>query len=106
MRFSNHENKTMYDFVAKSYFEKFNKIISKVNERLEKYLAEPNDENVHDVRTAIRRLDAAWKILPKKTKHKKIEKFVTQYKKFFKINSEIRDFDIIKQKLAASDFKN
>jgi len=91
----------MYNFNPENYFEKFNKILNKSNERLEKYLEDPNEENVHDVRTSIRRLDAAWKILPKKIRYdKKISKFVTLRKEFFKINSQIRDFDIIKQKIA------
>jgi CHAD domain-containing protein len=90
----------MYDFVPKIYFEKFSKIIAKSDERLEKYLTDPSEENVHDVRTSIRRLDAAWKVLPKKIRQKKkIAKFVTLRKEFFKINSQIRDFDIIRQKL-------
>lgn len=90
----------MYDFVPKDYFEKFDKIIAKSNERLEKYLTDPNAENVHDVRTSIRRLDAAYKILPKKLKQRqKILRFVKLRKEFFKINSEIRDWDIIKQNL-------
>ena len=97
----------MYDFVSKAYFEKFSKIIAKSDERLEKYLADPNEENVHDVRTSIRRLDAAWKILPKKIRQKKkIAKFVALRKEFFKINSQIRDYDIIRQKLAAHTSDN
>lgn len=90
----------MYDFVPKDYFEKFDKIIARSNERLTEYLADPNEENVHDVRTSIRRLDAAYKILPKKIKRKeKILQFIKLRKEFFKINSEIRDWDIIKQNL-------
>lgn len=89
----------MYNFIAHNYFEKFDKLILKSNERLEKYLADPNEENVHDVRTSIRRLDAAWKVLPKKLKGQKSTKFILLRKEFFKINSDIRDFDIIKQKL-------
>lgn len=92
----------MYNFVPKDYFEKFDKIIAKSNERLGKYLTDPNEENVHDVRTSIRRLDAAYKILPKKIKQKeKTVRFIKLRKEFFKINSEIRDWDIIKQNLAS-----
>lgn len=89
----------MYEFIAQNYFEKFDRLVAKSNERLEKYLADQNAENVHDVRTSIRRLDAAWKVLPKKFKNSTSTKFITLRKEFFKINSSIRDFDIIKQKL-------
>lgn len=90
----------MYDFVPKDYFEKFDKIITRSNERLAEYLVDPNEENVHNVRTSIRRLDAACKILPKKIKQgQKILRFIRLRKEFFKINSEIRDWDIIKQNL-------
>lgn len=91
----------MYEFVPKDYFEKFDKIIAKSNERLAKYLTDPNEENIHDVRTSIRRLDAAYKVLPKKIKQKeKILRFIKLRKEFFKINSEIRDWDIIRQNLS------
>lgn len=89
----------MYNFIAHDYFEKFEKLVAKSNERLEKYLAMPSEENVHDIRTSIRRLDAAWRVLPKKFKGQKATKFINLRKEFFKFNSEIRDFDIIKQKL-------
>jgi CHAD domain-containing protein len=96
----------MYNFTTQHYFEKFEKLIIKSNERLEKYLEDPNEENVHDVRTSIRRLDAAWKVLPKKFKSQKAAKFVLLRKEFFKINSDIRDFDIIRQKLEPHSSEN
>lgn len=89
----------MYNFIAQDYFEKFNKLVIKSNERLERYLEKPTEENVHDVRTSIRRLDAAWKTIPKKFKESRATKFITLRKEFFRINSKIRDYDIIKQKL-------
>jgi CHAD domain-containing protein len=97
----------MYEFVPKDYFEKFDKIITRSNERLSKYQTDPNEENVHNVRTAIRRLDAAYKILPKKIKQRQeILRFIRLRKEFFKINSEIRDWDIIKQNLSPYSSEN
>lgn len=90
----------MYRFESKNYFEILSATIQKVSDRLEKYLQEPNEENVHNVRTAIRRLESAWIILPRKVRQKrKVKKFVLAHKKFFKTNSQIRDFDIIQQRL-------
>lgn len=91
-----------YQLESKNYFKTLNDIVQKVENRLEKYLQEPNEENVHDVRTSIRRLEAAWGILPKKVRQKrKVERFVRFHRKFFKINSVIRDFDIIQQRLSS-----
>lgn len=92
----------MHEFKKEHYFEQFNKHLTRTTERLLAYTQDPNEENVHDVRTSIRRLDAAFKILPKKTKQKtKIRKFMSEIKKFFKTNNQIRDFDIISQRLAS-----
>ena len=92
----------MHEFKTEYYFEQFNKNMTKTSERLSAYLQDPNEKNVHDVRTSIRRLDAVFKILPKKTRRKtKMKKFASELKKFFKTNNQIRDFDIISQKLIA-----
>jgi len=90
----------MHEFRKEHYFEQFNKYLTKTNERLSAYVQDPNEENVHNIRTSIRRLDAAFKILSKKTKKKtKLRKFMLEIRGFFKTNDQIRDFDIISQKL-------
>lgn len=90
----------MHEFKTEYYFEQFNKNLTRVSERLSAYIQDPNEKNVHDVRTSIRRLDATFKILPKKTRQKtKIKKFTSELRKFFRTNNQIRDFDIISQKL-------
>ena len=90
----------MHEFKEEYYFEQLNKYMTKTTERLSAYVQDPNEKNVHDVRTSIRRLDAAFKILPKKIRKKaKLRKFMLEIKKFFKTNNQIRDFDIISQKL-------
>jgi CHAD domain-containing protein len=74
--------------------------LQKVNNRINKYLKKPNAKQIHDVRTAIRRLDATFSTLPKKYRNgSTLSKYVLQCKELFKINSEIRDFDIIYEKL-------
>lgn len=90
----------MHEFKTEYYFEQFNKNLTKTSERLSAYIQDSNEKNVHDIRTTIRRLDAAFKILPKKTKQKtKTKKFTSEIREFFKANNQIRDFDIISQKL-------
>ncbi len=74
--------------------------LQRVNNRVNKYLKSPNAKNIHDARTAIRRLDATFLILPKKSRSgSSLSEYVQKCKEFFKVNSEIRDLDIIYEKL-------
>ncbi len=74
--------------------------LQRVNNRVSKYLKTPNAKQIHDVRTSIRRLDANYLILPKKNRTgSSLSDYVLKCKEFFKINSEIRDLDIIYEKL-------
>ena len=80
--------------------KKLSENLQKVNNRIKKYLTKPNPKQIHDVRTSIRRLDAIFSTLPKKYRHgSSLSKYVLQCKELFRINSEIRDFDIIYEKL-------
>jgi CHAD domain-containing protein len=70
--------------------------ISRVSNKLDDYLKRQDEENIHDIRTSVRRLDACYKTLPKGLrKRKQMKKFVNESKDLFKINSQVRDFDII-----------
>ncbi len=73
--------------------------IQKVDKRLDEYIKDPDEENIHDIRTAIRRLEASYSASPKQIRKKRIKKYVDNSKHLFKLNSEIRDFDIIVEKL-------
>lgn len=68
----------------------------KVLIKLDKYLENPNEDNIHHMRTSLRRLEAAYQSSPKQIRNKKkIRKFARSGKKLFRINSKIRDLDII-----------
>ena len=70
--------------------------ISRVRNKLDDYLKRQDEKNIHDIRTSVRRLDACYQTLPKKLRgRKQMKKFVKKSKDLFKINSQIRDFDII-----------
>lgn len=70
--------------------------ISRVSNKLDEYLASPDEKNIHDIRTSVRRLDACYKALPKKIRNKKpVRTYVDKSRELFKINSQIRDFDVI-----------
>ena len=82
------------------FFDNYAHNIQKVGKRVEEYAKDPNEENIHDIRTAIRRLEASYRASPKQLQKKKIKKYVSISKCLFKLNSEIRDFDIILEKLS------
>jgi CHAD domain-containing protein len=70
--------------------------IARVSNKLDDYLIRQDEKNIHDIRTSVRRLDACYKTLPKKLRRRnQMKKFVNKSKDLFKINSQIRDFDII-----------
>ena len=74
--------------------------IKRVDDRVNDYIKDSNENNIHDIRTAIRRLDASYRSLPKNIRRKnKISRYMTTSKRLFKINSQVRDYDIICEKL-------
>lgn len=74
--------------------------LQRVNIRISKYMKTPNAKQIHDVRTSIRRLDATYLILSKKNRTaSSLSDYVLKCKEFFKVNSEIRDLDVIYEKL-------
>jgi CHAD domain-containing protein len=83
------------------YLTKLNESIQKVDRRITKYVKDPNEKQIHDLRTSIRRLNAAYTTLPKKNRvmSTNLSQYVLDCKKLFKVNSEIRDLDIIQEKL-------
>lgn len=86
----------LYAIDAKAYLNKSERNIQRVNNRLDEYLKDPNEEHIHDIRTAIRRLGASYQSLPKAIRNKKkMKEFVAKSKDLFSINSKIRDCDII-----------
>ena len=79
---------------------RLNENLQRVDNRVNKYLKTPNSKQIHDVRTAIRRLDATFMLLPKNNRsHSSLSDYLLKCKEFFKVNSEIRDLDIIYEKL-------
>ncbi|MFY9870797.1 MAG: CHAD domain-containing protein, partial [Candidatus Nitrosopolaris sp.] len=80
----------------KHFVTKTEENIKRVDNRVNAYIKDSNENNIHDIRTATRRLDASFRSLPKKMRRKnKISKYKTTSKQLFKINSQIRDCDII-----------
>ena len=75
-------------------------LTKRVDNRVDDYIKDSNENNIHDIRTAVRRLDASYRSLPKNMRRKnKISKYMTTSKQLFKVNSQVRDYDIICEKL-------
>lgn len=92
--------KKSLDLDKKSFIKKFRSIQERFYELLQDYIRNPNDENIHDIRVTIRRLETAYLILPKNIRKKeKITNYVKRAKILFKLNAKIRDYDIICAKM-------
>ena len=48
------------------FVTKMEENVDRVDNRVNDYIKDSNENNIHDVRTAIRRLDASFRLLPKK----------------------------------------
>ena len=82
------------------FLTKLHENLETLNNRLNKYIKDPKAKNIHDIRTSIRRLNAAFSTLPKKYRDgSSMSTYILSCKELFKINSEIRDLDIIYEKL-------
>ena len=82
------------------FLTKLHENLQRVNNRIKKYVKDPKAKNIHDLRTSIRRLNAAYSTLPKKYRTgSSMSTYILSCKELFKINSEIRDLDIIYEKL-------
>lgn len=71
----------------------------KSKKRLEEFLKNSGEKQIHDLRTSIRRMEAAYLVFPNSFKNKKTNNFVYAYKSFFKKISILRDFDVIADNL-------
>ena len=55
---------------SKYFITKLQENTQRVDKRVNDYLADSNEGNIHDIRTAIRRIDASLRSLPKKVRKK------------------------------------
>src|SRR5919109_1991581 len=91
---------TALSISPKSFITKLQENTKRVDKRVSDYLTHSNETNIHDIRTAIRRVDASFRSLPKKISKKgKVYDYASLTKQLFKINSQVRDYDIIYGKL-------
>jgi CHAD domain-containing protein len=94
-------NSILYPIDSETFLNKSERNIQRVNNKLDDYLKDPNEEQIHDIRTAVRRLRASNQALPKAIRNKKeLREFVAKSKALFTLNSKIRDYDIILELLS------
>ena len=83
-----------------SYAHSLSKSEKLVSDNVRAYLKEPNEDNVHDLRTSIRRLLTTANILPKKIRgERESRKYLECHEKLLRLNAKVRDIDIILSKL-------
>ncbi len=87
-----------------SFFQMFSERLKKSHRELALYVEDFSADNIHDLRISIRRMITIYQILPKQLQKKKIKKFVKKYRFLFKLNSDVRDYDILFEKLSLRNF--
>jgi CHAD domain-containing protein len=86
--------------MTRHFASKMEQDIKRVESRDSEYIKDSDETNIHNIRTAVRRLDASYKSLPKKPRsYNRIRKYMAASKGLFKLNSQIRDYDTIGEKL-------
>jgi CHAD domain-containing protein len=84
------------------FLEEYERLADRVNRSLRDYLGEPGTSQTQNLRASVRRLDAAIKVLPKRTrKEKAVERCHERCRELLRETSRIRDIDILREKLAA-----
>jgi CHAD domain-containing protein len=89
--------------VPPAYFARSHKkLAEQVNKTVRAFLGQPNEENTHALRGAIRRLEACTSVLPKDArKGESLKEYRFRCARVFKVTSKIRNLDILESKLAS-----
>ncbi|MHB8567237.1 MAG: CHAD domain-containing protein [Nitrososphaerales archaeon] len=86
-----------------AYLESLERGKKKVRYELGLYIKAQSPKTVHDLRTAIRRMDASFRVLPKSQRKKGIKKYLRQLRKLLRMNTEVRDYDLILSRIQNVD---
>ncbi|HJT83047.1 MAG TPA: CHAD domain-containing protein [Nitrososphaeraceae archaeon] len=79
---------------------KLHENLQRLDNKTSSYIKNSNEKNIHDIRTSVRRFNASFLTLPKRyRKEYGLSEYNQLANRFFKVNSEIRDIDIILGKL-------
>ncbi len=88
--------------IAKAAFLKsFERADKTLGKKLDRCLENPDETGVHDARTAIRKLEAHIRLLPKKTRNSpEAKEALKRLDKAMKGSAEVRDLDVIKERIS------
>ena len=91
--------------LTKAFARDFSSTLKAVQSRTSSFLRDPVADNVHDLRTSIRRAEASIRLLTKNLRSKKeTTVYLKSMKDLFRATTEIRDIDIVSSGL--SKFKS
>jgi CHAD domain-containing protein len=82
------------------YHKELQNDLTRVNSRLRSYLGQQSEDNVHDLRTALRRVETRSQLLQKRLRKKELGDYLSLSKRLFKSTTKIRDLDVIKDQLS------
>jgi CHAD domain-containing protein len=85
----------------KRFLSHYESTVEAVRGSLREYLGDPNDKNTHQLRSALRRLDTAFRVIPKRTKKEdtSLEDYEGRCRKLLRLTSEISDSDMLSKML-------
>jgi len=74
--------------------------VKSLHKRLEAFLEEPSAENLHDLRTAVRRVDASVNSLPRRLRERrKTNRLLGKLERLMKRSAKVRDLDTVQSRL-------
>lgn len=86
---------------VRSFPERHRAIIKSLGKTLEAFLDDPNEDNLHDVRIAVRRTDASMSALPKRFRERrKTKRLLSKLEDLLRRSAKVRDLDAVRARLS------
>jgi CHAD domain-containing protein len=87
--------------ITLQFLEEYERLKQRLNKSLREYLGDPGTVHTQSLRAAIRRLDTAILVLPKRTREQKsMRRCHERCKKVLRETSRVRDIDILREKIS------
>jgi CHAD domain-containing protein len=86
---------------SERFLRRYESIAKDVREALRGYLGDPDEANAHALRSGLRRLDAALRVVPKRARSEQssLKDYEDRCRKLLKLTSPIRDADMLTRRL-------
>jgi CHAD domain-containing protein len=86
---------------SEHFLREYESIAKDVKDGVREYLGDPNEDNAHELRGSLRRLDAALRVLPKRARReaRSMEDYDNRARKLLRLTSPIRDVDMLARRL-------